>query len=99
MREIGGPVKWIDIPAVFAAAIIESLFLAHDVVGWELLGDTFADQHLGGPIGCSDQIRIAFVLYLEALMKVLKEQSACLARDGGHGWDQVLALACGGWHE
>src|SRR5438093_4795091 len=63
MGKVGGAVERVDVPAVFASRIYESLLFAEDVVRGPEIANTVANQGLGFPVGLSDQIGFAFVFY------------------------------------
>ena len=81
MRKVRSAIQRIDVPAIIAALIAESLLFAENVVGWPLLADAITNQCLGGAIGRRHQVGVAFVLNLQLLMKVIHQQRARFAGD------------------
>ena len=73
MREIGGAIEWIDIPAIIAALIVQTLLLAQHIMRGKLLGDALADQHFGRTVCRCHQIGVALVLDLQSLVEILQQ--------------------------
>ena len=94
MREIGGAVQRIDVPAILAALIVQSLLFAQHIMRRKLLGDALADQHLGGAVGRRHQIGVALVLDLQSLMEIRQQQRSGLASDGRHGGEIAFGMRC-----
>ena len=92
MCEVRSAIKRIDIPAIVAALIVQSLFFAQHVMRRPLLGDALADQDLGRTIGCRDQVGVAFVLHFQVLVEVMHQQCACFARNRVHGGQEALVI-------
>ncbi len=89
MREVGGAIERINIPAVLALNVVARALFAIDAVGWERGADAIEDQPLGIAVGHGDQVDIGFVLGLYALLKEAANQRPGLTRDacsfGGKG--------------
>src|SRR5580692_6773718 len=85
VREVRRSIERIDIPAILAALVAESLLFAQNIVRRPLLPDPFADQHLGSAVSRRHQVSIALVFDLQMLMEVLHQQSTRFASDRRHG--------------
>src|ERR1700675_1570162 len=86
--KVSRAVQWIDIPAIVAALIIEPLLFAQNVVGWPVLMDALANQHLRGTVRGGNQVGFALVFDFQMLMEIAHQQRAGFARDGGHGGEK-----------
>src|SRR5580658_8612732 len=89
MSEVRGAVERIDVPAIVAALIVQSLLFPQHVVRGKLLTDALADQRFGSAVGRGHQVRIALVFDLQFLVEVLDKQRARFARNGRHGWKEA----------
>ena len=82
MREVRRAVQRIDVPAIVAALVAESLLFAENVVRGPLLANAFADQDFGSAISRRHQVGLALVFDLQVLVEVMHQQSAGFAGDG-----------------
>src|ERR1700733_2335521 len=81
VREVRRAVERINIPAILAALVAESLLFAQNVVGWPLLPDAFPDQDFSRAVSRRYQIGFAFVFDLQVLVEVIHQQSTRFAGD------------------
>jgi hypothetical protein len=80
--EVCGAIEGVDIPAVVAALVVQSLFFAQHIVPGKLLLDAFTNQRFGSAVGRCDQIGVALVFDLDVLLKIMHQQRARLAGNG-----------------
>src|SRR5215469_11506846 len=85
MGEIGGAVERIDIPAIVAAGVDETLLFAKDVVAGKLTSDPLPDERLRLAVGGRHQIGFSLVLDVYIAAEKPHEQRARLAGDLSHG--------------
>src|SRR5207248_9192449 len=83
MREVGGPIEGIDVPAVFRRTLVAAAFLGHDRVGWKMAAQALDDQALTGAVGLGHQIEGALQLESDAALAEPGNESACFAGDPG----------------
>ncbi len=85
MREVGGAVERIDVPAKLAVEAFAGSLFAVDAVFGERRAEALADKSFAGAVGFGDEVDVAFVLGAHAAMIEVAQQSAGLARDGFRG--------------
>ena len=95
MRKIRRAIERIDIPAIFASLIVQSLLFAKHVVIGPLLRDALANQFFRRTVGRGNQIGFTLVFNLEMLMKEIHQQSTRLASDGRHGGKEIVVGSFG----
>ena len=66
VREVGGAVERIDVPAIFGRSCVAAAFLGHDGVRGEVALQALDDQPLAGAVGFGHQVVLA--LELEAVI-------------------------------
>ena len=81
MREVGGAVERIDVPAVVGFGLAARAFLADDAVLRPARLQTFDNQFFGGAIGLGHQVDVALVLDGDAPREVAHQKRAGFARD------------------
>ena len=69
MREIGGAIERIHVPAVLAAGVAQSFLLAEHVMPRPSLSNAFANQGFRFAIGRGNQVGFAFVLDANVLVE------------------------------
>src|SRR5258708_15746216 len=90
MGEIGCAVQRINVPAIVAALVAESLLFTKNIVRRPLLADAFSDQHFGSAVRRRHQIGLALVFNFEMLVEMMHQQRTGLARDSGHGGEKTV---------
>src|SRR5215472_7880055 len=91
MREVGGPVERVYIPAEVAAGFPAAAFLPDQVMVRPPLADALHDQLLRSPVGFRDQIGLALVFDGD-LAKAGHEQRTGFARQFLHWINIVVGL-------
>jgi len=98
MGKVRRAIQRIDIPAVIAALVVQSLLFAENVMRGKLLADALADQGLGGAVGCGHQVGVPFVFDLQPLVKIFEQKRAGLARNGGHSGKEAVGTGVSAGH-
>src|SRR5690242_14958666 len=93
--KVSGAVQGVNVPAIIATGVDQTLFFAEDIVAGPARFDALADQDLGVAIRNRNQIGIAFVFHFHVLEKILHQQGASFAGDFGHGWDELVVVRWG----
>ena len=90
VREVGGAIERVHVPAIVTAGIDQALLFTEDIVARPTRFDPLPDQNLRLAIRHGDQVRVALVLHLYVLLEVSHQQGAGFAGDIGHSKDEVV---------
>jgi len=92
MREVGGAVERIDVPAVFRCSLVRAAFFGDNRVAWEELAQALDDQVFAGAIGFGDQIVGAFQLKTDAAAREFIDAGTGLAGNRGGNFDKSFQV-------
>ena len=70
VREIRGPVEWVDMPAIFGVVITAETFFCGDGVGGEIFGEAIDDGLFAAFVGLRDEIDVTLVFYFRRAGKL-----------------------------
>ena len=93
MGKIGRAIERIHVPAILAAGIHQTFFLAQYVVGRPTVKDSRSDQRFRLAISDGDEICLALVFDLHMFLKIGHQQGsrfACNLRDRGNKFAILL---------
>ena len=90
MREVGGAVERIDVPAILASGIVQAFFLAQHIVRWPERTNALANQRFGFAVGGCDEVGVALVFNFDVQIEVLHEERARLAGDCSYGGNEFV---------
>ena len=81
VREVGGAVQRIDVPAEFGSSVVAAAFFGDDAVGREVRAQPLDHELFAGAVGFGDEIEIAFQLEGDAALEEVRQQRAAFAGD------------------
>ena len=73
MREVGGAIERINVPAIFAAGLGTRALFAEDVVLRPAFSDPRRNQLLRLTVGLGDQINIALIVNVNRLVQACRD--------------------------
>ena len=80
MREVGGSIQRIDIPAVFGGPLRPAAFFGDDGVRGKVRAQPLHHQRLGRAVGFGDQVEFAFQLEADVALEIMPCSSALRLR-------------------
>ena len=87
MREVGGAVKRIDVPAEFGRTRLAAAFFSHDRVGGVQFLQALDDEPFARTVGFGHQVEFAFELESDVAREVAVDQGSGFACDSGCGFE------------